>query len=100
MEAFVKEYAQYTGTDYCVGVSTGTAALEMTLRALDIGYGDEVVIPAYAPGSLAAAVVMTGAFPVMCDVGADFNLDPECFKSICSQKTRAVVCCAYSRRFV
>jgi dTDP-4-amino-4,6-dideoxygalactose transaminase len=68
VEQFEREWADYCGTTYCVGVGDGTEAIELALRALGIGPGDEVVVPASTFIATAAAVVATGATPVFTDV--------------------------------
>ena len=68
VEAFESEFAGYVGTEHCVGVADGTDALLIGLRALGVGPGDEVVVPAFTFFATAAAVVQLGATPVFCDV--------------------------------
>jgi dTDP-4-amino-4,6-dideoxygalactose transaminase len=71
VEAFEVELAAFLGVRHCVGVGSGTEALTIALRALGIGDGDEVVVPALTFFATAEAVVNAGATPVLCDV------DPE-----------------------
>lgn len=66
--AFEQEYARYCETAECVAVDSGTAALELVLRALGIKAGDEVIVPAHTFIATAAAVVLVGATPVFVDV--------------------------------
>jgi dTDP-4-amino-4,6-dideoxygalactose transaminase len=68
VERFENEWAEYCGTDHCVGVGSGTEAIELALRALGVGPGDEVVVPASTFSATAAAVSATGAKPVFTDV--------------------------------
>jgi dTDP-4-amino-4,6-dideoxygalactose transaminase len=70
--AFEAEYAAWCGVTDCVGVASGTDALELAMRALGIGPGDEVVVPANSFVASALAVVRAGAEPVLVDC------DPEC----------------------
>jgi len=65
--AFEAEFAAYCGVRRCVGVANGTDALELALRALDIGPGDEVVLPANTFIATALAVLRAGAKPVLAD---------------------------------
>ncbi len=65
---FESEFAHYTGSRFCVGVSNGTDALELILAGLDIGAGDEVIVPANTFIATAEAVVRAGALPVFVDV--------------------------------
>ena len=71
VEAFESEFAAYVGAGHCIGLANGTDALEIGLRALGVGPGDEVVVPAFTFFATAEAVVALGATPVFCDV------DPE-----------------------
>jgi dTDP-4-amino-4,6-dideoxygalactose transaminase len=68
VEAFEAEFAAYLGVEHCVGVANGTEALTIALRALGIGSGDEVIVPALTFFATAEAVVNAGATPVFCDV--------------------------------
>jgi dTDP-3-amino-3,4,6-trideoxy-alpha-D-glucose transaminase len=68
VEAFEHEFSSYLGVGHCVGVANGTEALTIGLRALGIGPGDEVVVPALTFYATAEAVVNAGATPVFCDV--------------------------------
>jgi len=68
VEAFEREFAAFLGVRHCVGVANGTEALTIALRALGVGDGDEVVVPALTFFATAEAVVNCGATPVFCDV--------------------------------
>ena len=68
VEALESEFASYVGAQSCVGLANGTDALEIGLRALGVGPGDEVVVPAFTFFATAEAVVAMGATPVFCDV--------------------------------
>src|SRR6056297_2449637 len=59
-----KEYAQYSGTDYCIATTSGTTSLLVSLLALGIGRGDEVIVPAYSFAASYSAIIFTGATPV------------------------------------
>lgn len=69
--SFEREFAAYLGTDHVVGVGSGTDAIELMLRALDIGPGQKVVVPAHAPSAVAAGVMRSGAGVVFADVEPD-----------------------------
>jgi dTDP-4-amino-4,6-dideoxygalactose transaminase len=71
VDAFESEFAAQVGAEHCVGLANGTDALEIGLRALGVGPGDEVVAPAFTFFATAEAIVALGATPVFCDV------DPE-----------------------
>ena len=68
VERFEADWARYCHADHCVGVASGTAALELSLAALGIGVGDEVIVPANTFVATATAVVAVGATPVFIDV--------------------------------
>ena len=78
VEAFESELARLCDARYALGCNSGTDALWLALRGLDIGSGDAVLCPAYSFFATAAAIVRTGARPVFADIRADsLNLDPE-----------------------
>jgi dTDP-4-amino-4,6-dideoxygalactose transaminase len=68
---FEKEFAVWAGCRHAIALANGTVALELALEALEIGLGDEVIVPSYTFLATASAVVMRGAVPVMADVDAD-----------------------------
>jgi dTDP-4-amino-4,6-dideoxygalactose transaminase len=69
--AFESEFAGYVGAEHCVGVANGTDALAIALRALGVGPGDEVVVPALSFFATVEPVITIGATPVFCDVDPD-----------------------------
>jgi dTDP-3-amino-3,4,6-trideoxy-alpha-D-glucose transaminase len=74
VEAFEREFAAYCETDFAVGVASGTEALALALRALQIGAGDEVIVPANSFVATAEAVSAVGATPRIVDVDPDSHL--------------------------
>jgi dTDP-4-amino-4,6-dideoxygalactose transaminase len=89
---FEKEFAAYTGCQYAVAVSNGTVALELSLRAMGIGPGDEVVVPSRTFIASASAAVMCGATPVMADVDRESqNITSASIEQVLSPRTRAIV---------
>ncbi|MGD0274671.1 MAG: DegT/DnrJ/EryC1/StrS family aminotransferase [Syntrophales bacterium] len=74
---FEEEFARYCGTAYALGVTSGSAALKVSLEALDVGPGDEVIVPAFTFLATYEAVMEVGAVPVMADIDGSLNLDPE-----------------------
>ena len=74
VDAFEAEFADYCGTEQAVGLSSGTEALVLALRALDVGPGDEVIVPANSFIATAEAVTLVGAVPVFVDVDPDTAL--------------------------
>lgn len=92
LETFEREFAAWCEADHAIGVSSGTSALELTLRALGIGAGDEVVVPTNSFIATAEAVTATGAKPVLVDVDEDTALlTAEIVKEALTEKTRCVI---------
>ncbi|MGI9605149.1 MAG: DegT/DnrJ/EryC1/StrS family aminotransferase [Acidimicrobiales bacterium] len=92
VDRFESEWANYCGVEHCIGVANGTDALELILRALDIGPGDEVVVPASTFVATAAAVVAVGANPVFADVDPDsMLLTGDQLRSALTDRTAAVI---------
>ena len=90
--AFEAEYAAATKAQHALTVANGTAALELALSALNIGPGDEVVVPARTFVATAAAVVRCGATPVVADIDPiSQNLDQETLAAVLTERTRAVI---------
>jgi dTDP-4-amino-4,6-dideoxygalactose transaminase len=87
-----KRFSEYQHCRYGVAVTNGTVTLELILRALDIGYGDEVVLPPYTFYATASAVIMAGATPVFADIDLrTFNIDPEKLGEAITPRTKAVI---------
>jgi len=83
--------AESHGRRYGVGVGSGTSALELALRALDIGPGDEVILPALSFVATANAVRLVGATPVFADIGDDLNIDPHRWQQNLTGSTQAII---------
>jgi len=91
--AFEEEFARFVGTDYAITQSNGTVALELALRALGVGPGDEVIVPARSFFATASCVVAVGAEPVFADVDpVTQNICPQSVERMISSRTRAVIC--------
>jgi dTDP-3-amino-3,4,6-trideoxy-alpha-D-glucose transaminase len=92
VEAFERELAEYVGTSHAIGVGNGTDAITIALRALDVGPGDEVVVPSFTFYASAEAIPPTGARPVFCDIDPDtFCVTPETVAAALTPKTKAVI---------
>ncbi len=92
VEQFEAEFAGYCETGHCVGVSSGTSALSLVLRAAGIGPGDEVIVPAHTFIASALGAVHAGATPVLCDVDEGTGLiDPEAVRAAITPRTAAIV---------
>jgi dTDP-4-amino-4,6-dideoxygalactose transaminase len=90
--AFEREWAAYCGADHAVGLANGTDALQLSLTALGVGAGDEVVVPANTFIATAAAVVRAGAIPRFADVSDDTLLmTPHTLAEAITPRTRAVI---------
>lgn len=92
VDVFEKTFAGYCGADHCVGVSSGTEALHLALRALNIGPGDEVITPANTFVATAFAISYVGATPVFVDVkSSDYNIDVDLVERSISKRTKAIM---------
>ena len=92
VEAFETEFAEYVGARFCVGVSNGTAAVQLALTACGVGAGDEVVVPANTFFATAEAVSTAGATPVFVDCDAvSRNIDPARIEAAITPRTRALL---------
>ncbi len=90
--AFEAEFAAATGAAYAVGVNTGTDALALALRALDIGPGDEVITSPLSAAYSALAIDMAGARPVFADIDPErLTLDPAAVEAAITSRTRALM---------
>uniref|UniRef100_UPI0026095403 DegT/DnrJ/EryC1/StrS family aminotransferase n=1 Tax=uncultured Alcanivorax sp. TaxID=191215 RepID=UPI0026095403 len=89
---FEKEFAAFAGADYAIAVANGTLALDLALKGLGIGAGDEVVVTPRTFLASATAVINAGATPVFADVDPDTqNITPATVAAAITPKTRAVV---------
>jgi dTDP-4-amino-4,6-dideoxygalactose transaminase len=92
VELFEQQWAEYCGTAHAVGVANGTDALQLTLMALGIGPGDEVIVPANTFIATAEAVVLSGATPRFVDVDPHTLLiTPETVEASITDETRALI---------
>lgn len=92
VEAFEAAFAEYVGARYCVGVSNGTAAVQLALMACGIGAGDEVIVPANTFFATAEAVSTAGATPVFVDADAvSYTIDPTKIEAAITERTRAII---------
>lgn len=89
---FEEAFARYQDARYATCVTNGTAALEVALRALEIGCGDEVIVPPYTFIATASSVLAVSASPVFADIDlANFNLDPARIEEAITPRTRAII---------
>jgi len=89
---FESEFAQYCHVQYGVGVNSGTDALYLAMAALEIGVGDEIILPAFTFIATALCISYTGAKPVFVDVEEEtYNMDPQELRKAITDKTKAVI---------
>ncbi len=89
---FEEAFAEYLGVAHAVGCGNGTDSLEILLQAMDIGPGDEVIVPAMSWISTSEVVVTAGATPVFVDVDPDtFTIDPTLIAAKITDRTRAII---------
>ncbi len=90
---FETEFASFCRMPHAIAVSNGTTALELAMRALGIGAGDEVIVPARSFFATAASVVAVGAVPVFADIDAvSQTIDVESVRAAICRRTRAILC--------
>ncbi len=83
--------AEYCGRKYAVGVGSGTDALFLGLKSLNIGPGDEVITTSLSWIATANAIALTGATPVFADICDDLNIDPSSVRRLITPKTKAIL---------
>ena len=89
---FEQEFARFHGAKHGIAVTNGTAALEVTMAALGIGAGDEVIVPDFTFVATASAVLYAGALPVFVDVAPDsYCLDPQLTEAAVTARTKAII---------
>lgn len=89
---FEKAYAAYNQTTHCIGVSNGLDALHLSLKSLNIGKGDEVIVPSNTYIATALAVSYTGATPVFAEPNMEtYNIEPEKIEDAITSRTKAIM---------
>ena len=89
---FEKDFAGYCGAEHCIGFNSGTSALHVAMKLLDIGPGDEVITTPYTFVATSWAISYVGATPVYVEVDdATFNLDPRLVERAITPRTKAVL---------
>ncbi|MDE0784202.1 MAG: DegT/DnrJ/EryC1/StrS family aminotransferase [Planktomarina sp.] len=86
-----KEYAHISGTKHAIGVGSGTDAIFLSLKALGVGEGDEVITTAFTFYATIGAIVTAGAKPVFCDIGADYNINSLEIEAKITPATKAIL---------
>lgn len=91
VKQFEEEFAAYTGRKYCVGLNSGLDALIMSVRALGIGVGDEVIVQANTYIATVLGITENGATPVFVEPDEYFNIDAKRIEEAITEKTKAIM---------
>ena len=91
VEAFEKNFSKLCGTKYAIGVADGTDALILSMKAVGIGPGDEVITTPNSWISSASSIALVGAKPVFADVRKDQNIAPEAIEKVITKRTKAII---------
>ncbi len=98
-ERFAGRFAAYCGVSHCIPVANGTVSLELILRGLGIGYGDEVILPPYTFIATMSSAIFACATPVFADIEPDtYNIDPDAVEKKITARTKAVIAVAIGGR--
>lgn len=90
---FEREFASFVGTEYAIALANGTVALDLALKGLGIGPGDQVVVTSRTFMASVSSIVLTGAMPVFADVCLETqNITPETVREVITTRTKAIVC--------
>ena len=92
VQEFEDKFAKYIGSNHCLAVSSGTAALRVALASLNIGAGDEVITQSFTFVATVEAIIESGASPICTDIDDTLNMDPYDLESKITSKTKAVIC--------
>ena len=91
-QRFCRDFAAYSDAKHCLTVANGTVSLELLLRALNIGRGDEVILPPYTFIATVSSLLFAGVTPVFADLSPDtMLLDPDAVEKVITPRTKAVV---------
>ena len=92
VQEFERKFAEFCGVKNAVCVSSGTAAIFLSLLALDIKHGDEVIIPSFSFISSATPIIEVGAKPIFVDIEAKtYTVDPEKIREAVTKRTKAIM---------
>lgn len=91
LSAFEEALAAFLHVKHAIGVADGTNALMLGLRAMEIGIGDEVIVPSHTFVASVASIHLVGATPILADCGADHLVDPVSVESLVSARTKAIM---------
>ena len=88
---FEQAVAKFCETEFAVGMANGGDAITLCLKALEIGQGDEVILPAHSFLATMTCIVSAAAIPVLVDIDEDYNINPKLIEQAITSKTKAVV---------
>ena len=91
VDRFEVEFSEFIGTEYAIGVGSGTDALFLSLKALGVGIGDEVITSPFTFYATVGSIVTAGATPVFADISDDLNIDPKNIEKVITPQTKAIV---------
>jgi dTDP-4-amino-4,6-dideoxygalactose transaminase len=92
VQQFEQDYAAFNRVPYCIGISNGLDALHLCLKALDIGPGDELIVPSNTYIATVLAISYVGATPVFAEPDtATFNIDPQLIEAVITPRTKAIM---------
>lgn len=92
VKGFENKMSEYIGVKHAIAVSNGTDAIDIALKVLGIGYGDEVIVPAMTYIATVSAVLYQGAIPVFADIELEtYNIDPASIEKCVTPKTKAII---------
>lgn len=92
VNSFEKEFADFCGTNYCIGVANALDGLELILKGYDIGEGDEVIVPSNTYIASILAISANGAIPVLVEPDLDtYNIDPKLIEVKITERTKAIL---------
>lgn len=90
---FEKEFATWADSEYAIALTNGTVALDLALKALEVGQGDEVIVTSRTFLASASSIVTAGAVPVFADVDTDSqNITAETVRAVLTERTKAIIC--------
>jgi dTDP-4-amino-4,6-dideoxygalactose transaminase len=90
--AFTRRFIEMQGGEYAVVMANGTVTMEVALRAANVGWGDEVIVPAYTFQATAAAPMAAGAIPVIADIDPEtYCIDPQAVEAAITERTKAII---------
>ena len=89
---FEQEFSKYIGSKHCVSCKNGTDALYISLKCLNVGPGDEVVLPSHTAVATCSAIIMTGAKPIFVDIDPIYyTIDPSKIKNVINNRTKVII---------